>query len=122
MTGGSGRASRVATLAVVDPWRHRLPVLAQLAADGTQVVIACSGGADSLALLALTVAAGVPAEAVYVDHGLRLGSDADIAVVAAAASALGVAASAVRIDVETGSNLEARARDARYAALERARV
>ena len=58
----------------------------------------------------------------HVDHGLRPGSDADFAVVAAAAAGLGVSSSTCRVTVEAGPNLEARARDARYEALEHARV
>ena len=38
---------------------------------GTAVVCGVSGGADSLALLALAVAAGLEPTAVHVDHGLR---------------------------------------------------
>ena len=38
------------------------------------VVVACSGGADSLALLALAADAGLAPVAVHVDHGLRPGA------------------------------------------------
>jgi tRNA(Ile)-lysidine synthase len=111
-------------------WLDRVPLLgelAQTAASGAEprpVVVGCSGGADSLALLALTCAAGVPVVAVHVDHGLRDGSEADFAVVADAAARLGVPATTCRVAIEAGPNLEARARDARYGALEaeRARV
>ena len=107
------------------PWLDRLPVLADLAGSASPaepVVVACSGGADSLALLALAVAAGVPVVAAHVDHGLREESGAEFAVVAAAAHELGVPARTTRIALEPGPNLEARARDARYAALETVRV
>jgi tRNA(Ile)-lysidine synthase len=107
---------------VLAPWVARLPRLEELARDGARVVVACSGGADSLALLALTAAAGVAVEAVHVDHGLRAGSDREFAVVADAARALGVRARSVGVDVAAGPNLEARARDARYAALDAARA
>ncbi len=40
-------------------------------APGTDVVCAVSGGADSMAMLALAVASGCRAKALYVDHGLR---------------------------------------------------
>jgi tRNA(Ile)-lysidine synthase len=106
----------------LDPWTDRLPALDELAETATAVVVGCSGGADSLALLALAAAAGVRAVAVHVDHGLRPGSDADFAVVADAATDLGVPARVVRVTVEPGPNLEARARDARYEALEQARI
>jgi tRNA(Ile)-lysidine synthase len=84
---------------------------------GTAVTCAVSGGADSLALLALAVEAGCAVTAVHVDHGLRIGSGAEAEVAAAAAARFGAAFSAVRVSVEPGPNLEARARAARYAAL-----
>ena len=56
--------------------------------------------------------------AVHVDHGLRPDSAADADVVRDAAATLGVpCALASRVAVAPGANLEARARDARYAAL-----
>lgn len=84
---------------------------------GTAVTCAVSGGADSLALLALAAGAGLVVTAVHVDHGLRPGSAAEAEVVAAAAARFGADFRAVRVEVADGPNLEARARDARYAAL-----
>jgi tRNA(Ile)-lysidine synthase len=86
------------------------------------VVVACSGGADSLALLVLAAARGLAPVAVHVDHGLRPGSAAEADVVREAAHRLGAGARATRVDVPAGGNLEARARDARYAALETERL
>jgi tRNA(Ile)-lysidine synthase len=86
------------------------------------VVVGCSGGADSLALLALAVDAGLAPIAVHVDHGLRPGSDREADVVADAAARLGAEFDAGRVTVPPGPNLEARARAARYDALEAARV
>jgi tRNA(Ile)-lysidine synthase len=86
-------------------------------APGTPVVCGVSGGADSLALLVLAVAAGCEVTAVHVDHGLRPGSGAEAEVVRAAADRLGAAFRAVRVEVAAGPNLEARARVARHAAL-----
>jgi tRNA(Ile)-lysidine synthase len=86
------------------------------------VVVACSGGPDSLALLALAVTVDLGPLAVYVDHGLRADSSDDARVVMAAAEQLGVVWRSVPVHVEPGPNLEARARDARYDALERVRV
>lgn len=85
------------------------------------VVVACSGGADSIALLVLAAEAGLGPIAVHIDHGLRVDSAADAEVVAAAADALGVPWQSVAVAVGDGGNLEARARDARYAALRAAR-
>jgi len=84
---------------------------------GTPLVCAVSGGADSLALLALAVAAGCRATAAHVDHGLRAGSAAEADVVEAAARRLGAGFAAHRVAVAPGANLEARARDARRAVL-----
>ncbi len=78
---------------------------------------AVSGGADSLALLVLAVAAGCHVTAVHVDHGLRPGSAAEADVVREAAERLGAAFRAEKVDVAPGPNLEARARAARYAVL-----
>lgn len=79
--------------------------------------LAVSGGADSLALLLLAVAARLHPVAVHVDHGLRDGSADDARVVGQVAAGLGVAWMYRRIVVAGGANLEARARRARYAAL-----
>lgn len=83
----------------------------------TAVTCAVSGGADSLALLVLAVAAGCRVTAVHVDHGLRPGSAAEADVVRDAAAGLGAGFRAVKADVAPGPNLEARARAARYAVL-----
>jgi tRNA(Ile)-lysidine synthase len=84
---------------------------------GTPLVCGVSGGADSLALLVLAMAAGCDVTAVHVDHGLRPGSDDEAAVVAGAAGRLGARFRAVRVTVDDGPNLEARARLARLDAL-----
>ena len=84
---------------------------------GIEVNCAVSGGADSLALLALAVAAGCRATAIHVDHGLRAGSADEADIVAAAATQLGAEFRSVHVQVAAGPNLEARARTARYAAL-----
>jgi tRNA(Ile)-lysidine synthase len=73
-----------------------------------------SGGPDSLALLVLAVAAGLEVLAIHVDHQLRPGSAEDASVVAAAAARYGAGFEARTVGVEPGSDLEARARQARY--------
>jgi tRNA(Ile)-lysidine synthase len=85
------------------------------------VVVACSGGPDSLALLALAAEAGLAPVAVHVDHGARAGSAAEADVVAGFAERLGTGFAAEVVAVPPGPNFEARAREARYEALERAR-
>jgi tRNA(Ile)-lysidine synthase len=84
---------------------------------GTEVACAVSGGADSLALLVLACAAGCRVTAVHVDHGLRPESAAEADVVVAAAARLGAGFRAARARVDAGPNLEARARQARFAVL-----
>lgn len=103
------------------PWQATLPTLVA-EAGGAPVVVACSGGADSLALLALTRGAGVDAVAVHIDHGLRAGSADEAQVVMRAAEGLGVVVRADRIHVAPGPGVEARARAERHAALETARL
>jgi tRNA(Ile)-lysidine synthase len=86
-------------------------------APGTPLVCGVSGGADSLALLVLAVAAGCAVTAVHVDHGLRPGSHEEAEVVRDAATRLGAGFRAETVVVRPGPNLEARARTARHAAL-----
>jgi tRNA(Ile)-lysidine synthase len=102
------------------PWREAYAV----ATAGLEppVVVACSGGPDSVALLALTADAGLGPIAVHVDHGLRPGSQREQDHVAAVAARLGARFDGRAVDVRPGSNLEERARDARYEALEVARA
>lgn len=75
------------------------------------------GGADSVALLVLAVAAGFDVTAIHVDHGLRPGSADEADFVAALAGRFGAGFAARTVTVEPGANIEARAREARYAAL-----
>ncbi len=96
-------------------WRARLRGLEAVAPP---VVVGCSGGADSTALLAVAVDVDLDPIAVHVDHGLRPDGDAEAAHVAAVAARLGARFEARRVRVPPGANLEARARDERYEALE----
>jgi tRNA(Ile)-lysidine synthase len=84
---------------------------------GSDITCAVSGGADSLALLALASEAGCVVTAVHVDHGLRPGSAGEAGVVEAAARRFGARFSAERLVISPGPNLEARARAARLAVL-----
>ena len=85
---------------------------------GAQVVCGVSGGADSLALLALARAAGLEATAVHVDHGLRPeAGEAEALVVEEAAARFGAAFRSVEVQVDDGPDLEQRARLARHQAL-----
>ena len=90
------------------------------------VLVACSGGADSLALAAALAleapACGVAAGAVVVDHGLQPGSQRVAAEAAQRLRDLGLdPVEVVTVEVAAaGEGLEAAARDARYAALDAA--
>ena len=81
------------------------------------VVCGLSGGADSLALVALAVAGGLDVTAIHVDHGLRPDSTDEAHTVAGLAGQLGVALVRRRVDVSAGANVEERARRARHDAL-----
>jgi tRNA(Ile)-lysidine synthase len=86
-------------------------------APGTAVSCAVSGGADSTALAALAIAHGLRVTVVHVDHGLRSDSAAEAAVVAELAARWGASFRAEVAHVSPGSDLEARARDARRSVL-----
>jgi tRNA(Ile)-lysidine synthase len=101
----------------------RTAVRAVLEQDGRPVVVACSGGADSLALAAATafVASrqGVAAGLVTVDHGLQPGSAGRARSVAALGAELGLdPVEIVPVEVGTDGGPEAAARTARYRALQ----
>ena len=94
---------------------------------GSALVVACSGGADSLALLAAIVFESRRDEhrvvGLTVDHGLQQGSAQHAEAVADQMRALGVSqALVVSVDVGTTGGREAAARTARYAALDQAAV
>lgn len=97
-------------------------VLADVPAESL-LLLAVSGGADSMALAAATVfearAANWQCVAVVVDHQLQPGSDAVAADVSHRLADLGVEQVIVRtVDVGSAGGPEAAARDARYAAIE----
>jgi tRNA(Ile)-lysidine synthase len=100
----------------------RSAVRPALTASGEPVLVACSGGADSLALAAAIAfeapRAGVPAGAVTVDHGLQPGSAARADATAALLRHLGLdPVTVVRVEVGRDGGPEAAARTARYRAL-----
>ncbi len=89
--------------------------------EGSTVIVALSGGADSLALAAATAfeapKLGLRAASLTVDHGLQGGSDAVASQAARAAAALGLDPLIVRVDVSGDGGPEAAAREARYGVL-----
>ncbi|MEV4687010.1 tRNA lysidine(34) synthetase TilS [Microbacterium sp. LWH3-1.2] len=88
---------------------------------GTTVLVALSGGADSLALAAAMAfeapKLGLRAASLTVDHGLQDGSTDAATSAAAKAEALGLDARVVRVAVGVAGGPEAAARGARYRAL-----
>ncbi len=93
-----------------DLWRH-----------GDLLLLACSGGLDSMTALALLdrlrPSLGHNLAVAHVDHGLRAAADRDSALVTSAATARGLAVHLTRLALEAGPDLQGRARTARYDAL-----
>lgn len=91
---------------------------------GCRVLVACSGGADSLALAAAAAFEGNKAGwlvgGVVVDHGMQVASAQVAASAAAALRGLGCSpVDVLAVQVPSGPSPEAAAREARYAALNR---
>ena len=89
---------------------------------GSRIVVGVSGGADSLALAAVSAFVADreshDLQAVIVDHQLQAGSAAVASAAAAQLASLGVPAKIVAVTVGRAGGPEAAARSARYAALE----
>lgn len=96
--------------------------LRPLAVASSRVLVACSGGPDSVALAAATAVVArtldLPAGLVTVDHGLQAGSAERAGAVADLGRRLGLhPVRVVRVRVGTVGGPEAAARQARYAGL-----
>ena len=95
---------------------------AKLWSPGARMLLGCSGGLDSMVALELLVQLRPSLRhglaIAHVDHGLWPGSVAAVSLVRTAAERHGLAFASVRLDLAAGAQLEARARDARYAALQ----
>jgi tRNA(Ile)-lysidine synthase len=93
--------------------------------QGARVLAAVSGGPDSLAMLdvlaRLAPKLGFSVAAHGVDHGLRPEAESELDLAETHAERLGVTFARTRVVVAPGGNLQARARTARYRALEAAR-
>ena len=114
-----------ATLSAVELCDVQAPEFAQhgdhaVAADAPLVLVACSGGRDSMALAAVShivcTSMGVRCGAVIVDHGLQAGSEQVASEAADRCHALGLGLVIMRnATVQArGEGLEAAARQARY--------
>ena len=114
-----------ATLSAVELCDVQAPEFAQhgdhaVAADAPLVLVACSGGRDSMALAAVShivcTSMGVRCGAVIVDHGLQAGSEQVASEPADRCPALGLGPVIMRnATVQArGEGLEAAARQARY--------
>src|ERR1700675_335 len=95
-------------------------------AGTTGLVVALSGGADSASLLAAAHAIGgrvrgLPLRAVHIDHGLQAAAASFREACAALCAALEIPLTVIPVSIQTppGASIEAAARDARYAALEK---
>jgi tRNA(Ile)-lysidine synthase len=90
--------------------------------SGEPLLVMVSGGADSICLLDVAVRLGARATALHVDHGLRPDSADDAALCRRACERLGVPLAVERLeglDAGAAGNLQAAAREARYALAER---
>lgn len=122
---GSAQCPSVETVPSLSPAiaEIRLAVRTALAEvpEGSVVIVALSGGADSLALAAATAfeasKRGLRAASVTVDHGLQDDSAEVAADAARIAQALGLDARVVRVAVSGEGGPEAAAREARYRVL-----
>src|SRR3954471_5963892 len=92
-----------------------------LLGDGRPLVVLLSGGRDSVCLLDVAVALSGSVRALHVHYGLRAEADGDEAHCAALCARLGVALSVERVcrPDDAPGNLQAWARDVRYAAAAR---
>lgn len=88
---------------------------------GARILCACSGGPDSTAMLhvlaSLRKVHDFELAAHGVDHGLRPEASAELELARAVAEKAGIEFSVAQLQVPPGSNLQARAREARYVSL-----
>jgi len=131
MPGPSGKLAPRERTAAVARVRRAVAAAADrrgVIARGEHVLIACSGGPDSAALLdalaRLAPPRGWRLSVAHVDHGLRSDSASEAEVVARLSGDRGLPFRALSVAVTPGASLQDRARDARRAALraEAARV
>jgi tRNA(Ile)-lysidine synthase len=89
---------------------------------GEPLLVLVSGGADSTCLLDVAVRLGADASALHVDHGLRPDSGEDAELCRRLCGRLGVPLEVERVEIAAAhgpGNVQAEAREARYALAER---
>jgi len=87
---------------------------------GRPLLVLLSGGGDSVCLLDVCLRLGASVRALHLDHGLREDSSQDAEFCRRLCAQLGVELVEERLELGAGEgNLQARAREARYAAAER---
>ena len=89
---------------------------------GEPLLVLLSGGPDSVCLLDVSRRLGAELSALHVNYGLRPGADADERLCRELCEQLGVPLAVERVELAAasgGGNLQAEARDARYALAER---
>ncbi|MEM0961866.1 MAG: tRNA lysidine(34) synthetase TilS [Bacteroidota bacterium] len=101
----------------MSPADHLASALDTLQVPNTErILVAVSGGVDSVTLMHLLAEHRQPIVVAHVDHGLRKESAGDAAFVGALAESLGAPFVPLAVSVDHG-NVQARAREARYEAL-----
>jgi tRNA(Ile)-lysidine synthase len=90
-----------------------------LVAEGRPLLVMLSGGGDSVCLLDVAVRLGAEVSALHVNYGLRDGAAGDEAFCRALCERLGAPLVVEAVSLPEVGNLQAAARDARYAAAER---
>ena len=90
-----------------------------LVAEGRPLLVMLSGGGDSVCLLDVCLRLGARVSVLHVNHGLREGSGAEAEFCRELCQRLGVPLAVEEVSLPEEGNLQAAARDARYAAAER---
>ena len=120
----AGGFTPAASIGCSDQWRNQWRTRGVFLRDETKLEtnlrelgLAVSGGGDSVALLHLAVAAGLPVRVVTVEHGLRAEAATEAAEVARVCAGLGVAHEILRWRWDGRGNVQDAARRGRRAVM-----